>query len=533
MIAKPTVQSGKVIAFVFLMAILMLPNIAGSVFVSGQSAHTSHNSGLNQATFNVTPADIAQNNSPIREIALQNDSQPLGITLDSRDNVWFAENNPGSIVEYNPASQKFNTYSIPMKGTSMIWSMFFDNSGNLWFANQVQPYLWRFSPSTGHFANFTTGNQLVRPFGLAYDPSNQKIWFTSTYTDQIGYFDISGENAILGKLINSTGTPKLPYPPLYGPTGIQIGPQGNIFVSEPFSGNIVEYNPSQQKFINVWRLPNGSQPVGIAIDNTTGKIWFANHASSLFGNVDEKTGKVIEFATSPFEFYGDTISLPYWTKLTPNGTVWFDEHASNKIARYVPSTGALTEFAVPTNRSAPLHFVLDNQRGVVWFTEFIGSKLSEINENATCGCSVQLSETSLTLSSAPISFYLRYQLEGNQSLSSDSPKPLLTGTFELDGFVTNNLTESYSVVNSSYYEITLSKGQDLTTGKYTITVCPRFSNSDNITSPAPIRECATASLEVVSSDFNLVAAALAVAAVAATLLLSLVYVRRWRPSGKG
>ena len=537
MIAKPTGQSARLGIFILILAILALSTIGKPSIAKAESPNSSsHQLSLNEPLV-ATNVSNALTNSPVHEIQLINDSQPLGITLDSKGNVWFAEGNSSAIVEYNPSQQTFKKYPIPMNGTSMIWFLVFDNSGNLWFANQIQPYLWRFTPSTGQFANFSTGKEFVRPFGLAYDPSTQKIWFTSTYTDQIGYFDLNGDQATLGKLINATGTPVLSNPPYFGPTGIQIGPKGNIFVSEPFSGNIVEYSPSQQKFVNVWKLPKGSQPVGIALDNTTDRVWFANHASSLFGYVDESSGKVAEFATSPFEFFGDTISLPYWTKITPSGTVWFDEHASNKIARYNPVTGSLTEFAVPTNQSAPLRFVIDNQRGVIWFTEWAGSKLSEINLNATCQCSVQLSQRNLTLGSSPAIFYLKYQTTGNQSLSSSSPNPLLTGTFELDGYATNNLTVSYSVVNSSHYRVTLTRGDSLIPGNYTITVCPRSSSSDNITSPAPIRECGTASLSVIGSTSTgtnhaialiNVEVVLAVIVVVGTILLSVFYVRRWR-----
>ena len=468
--------------------------------------------------------------SPIVEIPLASESQPLGITMGPNGNVWFAENNSTMIVEYTPANQTFRTFVVPTNDTSMIWFMFFDPSGNLWFSNQLQPYLWRFSPATGQFVNFTTGNEFVRPFGLAYDNLTNQIWFTSTYTDQIGYFNLHGENATMGSLINATGTPILQTPPFYGPTGIRIGPNGNIFVSEPFSANIVEYSPTQQKFINVWRLPSGSQPVGIALDNTHSRVWFANHASSLFGYLDEKTGKVVEFSTSPYEFFGDTISLPYWIRITHNGTIWFDEHASNKIARYDPSTGMLTEFAVPTNQSAPLHFVIDNQRSAVWFTEFFGSNLAKLNENSTCQCTVQLSTQNIKLSSS-VSFYLKYISPGNQSLTAQSPAPLITGTFQKDGFLTNNLTMSSSVINSSYFKITLTRGTSLAAGNYSITVCPRTTSSDNITFPGPIRQCATSLISVINQtnvfeDTYFLIGVSVVVVVVISAGLALLYLRR-------
>ena len=479
-----------VMVIALIVSILMA---SGVVTEFSSVARTRTKGGSNNTT-------IASALTPIREIPLASESEPLGITIGPNGNVWFAENNSTRIMEYLPRNQTFKSFPVPINGSSMIWFMRFDSHGYLWFANQLDHYLWRFSPSTHEFANFTTGSNSAYPFGIAFDSATNQVWFTSTYTDQIGYFNItSSENAVVGPLINVTGNATLSTPPRYGPTGIQIGPQGNIFISEPFSGNIIVYSPSRQEFTHVWKLPAGSQPVGINIDTQNKTVWFPNHASSLFGYVNETTGESTEFATSPFEFFGNTISLPYWARLTPNGIVWFDEHASNKIARYDPTTGILTEFAVPTNRSAPLHFVVDNQRHVIWFTEFFGYNLGEINEGASCNCTVKLSTRNLTLSSSPASFYLKYIPSANQSLNSDSPAPLITGTFRLDGYVTDNLTISSTVVNSSYYKITLSRGQDLIAGNYSITVCPRIAASDNITNPAPVRQCATASLTVIGN----------------------------------
>lgn len=507
-----------VICTLVILTLLLAPSMLPEGFIQ-QARRSSANSNY-----------TSSQTSPIIQIPLKTGSEPLGITMGPNGNVWFAENNSTAIIEYNPTNESFRTFSVPTNQTSMIWFMVFDSHGNLWFSNQLQDYLWRFSPETGQFANFTTGNQFVRPFGLVYDNLTNKIWFTSTYTDQIGYFNLSGGTAAMGSLINVTGTPILKTPPLYGPTGIQIGPEGNIFVSEPFSGNIAEYSPTQQRFLQVWNLPTGAQPVGIAIDNEQQTIWFANHASSLFGYINMTTGKVTEFATSPFEFFGDTISLPYWAMINPNGVVWIDEHASNKIARYDPATGMLTEFAVPANRSAPLHLVIDNQRQIVWFTEFFGSNLGKIYENSTCDCTLQLSTRNLVMTSNSVTFYLKYLSNANHDLTSASPDPLVTGTFQINGYLTNNLTSSFSVINSTDFKITLSRGADLHQGNYTITVCPRSANSDNITSPGPVRQCATALFTVENRSVNYIstflAASIIVIGIAASVLATIFIGRR-------
>lgn len=509
--------------FVLLISLLLI-----IILFSPELVSVSENS---QITTNQGSTGALALRSPIVEIPLKYESQPLAITLGSNGNVWFAENNATEIVEYNPTNQSFRSFAVPANGSSMIWFMFFDPNGNLWFSNELQPYLWSFSPATDSFAKFYTGGQYVWPYEIVYDNFTNQIWFTSTYTDQIGYFNLNGQNTSLGALINVTGTPTRTIPPMYGPTGIQIGTSGNIFVSEPFSANIVEYSPALQKFISVWKLPPGSQPVGIAIDSAHRAIWFTNHATSLFGFLNMTTGGVTEFATSPYEFFGDTISLPYWVTISTNGMVWIDEHASNKIARYDPTSGVLTEFTIPTNESAPLRFVIDNSRGLVWFTEFFGSNLGMLDENSTCDCGVQLSVRNLTLSSDSVSFYLKYAGPDNNTLTSNSPDPLITGTFRFDGFLTNNLTTKFSVVNSTDYRITLTRGVNLMSGDYSITLCPRTSSADNISSPAPVRQCATTLLFISgngSSTVYLLASAIAAAIIAVAVVISITLFRRRR-----
>ncbi len=513
---------------ILLVALEPVSNVSEQI----SSSPIAFGAGQNQAS-----ANLRDQTSPIKEISLpQINSTPIGITTDSSGNVWIAENNIGSrngtgaIVEYLPTQGAFRTFPIPTDTSGLIWFMIFDDQGNLWFSNAEQPLLWRFSPTTLQFSNFSTGNPEVDPYALAYNSATEQIWFTSIYTDQIGIFQISGNGAFLIRLINTTGTINVgATPPYFGPAGIALDSQGDVFVAEPFSANIVEYNPTLQRFVAIWNLPRGSEPVGVVVDGARSRVWFTNHASSLFGYVNEQTGNVTQYATSLFTFEGDNITLPYWVQEAADGTIWFDEHIGNKIAEFSPATDLLTEFAVPTNQSEPLHFTIDNQRGVVWFTEFTGGKLGELDTNASCSCSVSLSKSSLTLSNSNRTAIL--YVNSNESALADLP-PLISGSLAVPGYVGSNLTISSAMFNSTSYRLDIGLGAQLESGNYTITVCPRQSSSDSAATPAPIRECAVASLTVNNSEpskpisFELIGIAAAV--ILAALAISLVYVKRWR-----
>jgi virginiamycin B lyase len=509
--------------------------ILGAIPIS--ESHFQRSQGLGSRSPNITkvlPPSVDQV-SPIREIPIEsNETLPIGITTDANGDVWIAENNASALVEYVPSTGIFRTYPIPTNSSGLIWFLIFDNQGNLWFSNAQEALLWKFSPSTAQFSNFSTSMQGVFPYALAYNPVAEQIWFTSIYTDQIGVFQIEGSDAVLSKIINVTGTTGIrPSPPYFGPSGIALDAQGNVYVSETFSSNIVEYDPVLGRFVHVWDTPPGSQPVGVVVDGLRNRVWFTNHASSLIGYIDEATGGVTEYATSLFTLDADNITLPYWIQESADGSIWFDEHIGNKIAEFNPATGMLTEFAIATSQSSPLRFAIDNQRGIVWFTEFAANKIGELNLNESCDCSVKLSQSSITLSAANRSATLNVNsVKAGSASSQTALSPLVSGSLSLTGFLGSNLTISTAAVNSSDYRIVIGAGSDLVSGNYTITVCPRQSVSDSPVNPPPIRPCATASLTVAnlpsSAAPSYIFLSIAVVAITGTLAISLVYVKRWR-----
>ena len=521
--------------------LIVLLALSARPFWESQGSSVSHSPQISKLAFSL-PRKVPLVDPPISELPVpQNDSEPLAITTDSSGNVWFAESYTQQVVEYVPSSQIFYNFSIPTpKNSGLIWFILFDKSGNIWFADAQQPLLWRLSPSTGQFANFSTGSQLVYPNVLAYDSSTNQIWFSSTYTGQIGVFQInSNESATLLNLVsvpNPNGTYQTSKNgPIIGPSGLALDSQGNVFVAETFASAISEYSPTSSTFVRIWRLPSGSQPVGLAVDEARGRVWFTNHATSDFGYVVESSGQVSEISSSLFSFsigaYGDTITLPYWIQVAPNGAIWFDEHYGNKIARFNPESMILTEFLVPTSASSPLRFTLDNSRGLVWFTEFTGNNIGVLDQNDSVHSSTLVSQSSASLSGTSFSLTLNY-VSPNVSQGLTVYSPLVSGTPSFNGNLTLNFTISSQSVNLTAYRITFSRGQDLALGNYTLTICPRLSSNDSESSSPATRQCAVVNLTVESQAFlglgQIELYAVAAAVIVAIFVISLIYVRKWR-----
>jgi len=463
----------------------------------------------------------------IREIPLQqNNSNPLAITVDAAGNAWFAETNPPAIGEYLPASQSFRNFPIPTGNScGLIWFLVQDNASYLWFSCASEPLLWSFSTTIDRFSNFSTGSSQVDPYSLALDPRTNLLWFTSIYTDQIGAFRLNASTAKLDLLVNMTGpsTPTaIPGGPRFGPSGLAFDSSGNLFVTETFAAAIVEYNPGTQKFLKFWTLPAKAQPVGVVVDDTSGLIWFTNHGSSLIGFVNESSGAEMEFATSLYSFGGAfQITLPYWIQKSSDGSIWFDEHIGNKIARFDPSKNQLTEFYILTPQAAPLRFALDNSRKVLWFTEFQGNNLGELDENQSCNCGVAISPKSLVLSSQSVNLIANFATLGSWNFTR-----AISGSLSATGDLTSNLSISFKSLNSSAFEATITPGANLRAGNYSITVCP--GNNDSSGLPCRIAQLTFLGTATVLSNLDYVV--ISGATIIVVALVSIVYVRRWRRS---
>ncbi len=489
---------------------------------------------------------------PMKEIPIpQPESVPLGITVDRSGNVWFAEDNTDMIVEYIMANQNFKTFHIPTnQHLAFIWFLIFDKNGYLWFADNTQPLLWRFSPSTGQFANFTTGSNSIEPFGLAYDQSSNQIWFTSTRSDQVGLFQLHSDGS--AQIVQTIGLSS--ESSCFGvgtePSGIALDGRGNVYIAETCVAKIIEINEGSYATEHTWDLPPGAQPVGIAFDGSRNRIWFTNHATSMFGYVDESTGKVVEISTSLFGIAGTScpdnclITLPYWIDVSSSGYVWFDEHVGNKIARFDPSGLQLTEFTVPTQQSAPLRFALDDSKGLVWFTEFEGNKLGVLEENSslpsyssTSAKAVAITPDNITISKASAAVSINVtasQISNFEGVNSSILGMLIvSGSLNQDGDISSNLTVSAVASTSGVFSLSISVGQFLEAGNFTLTICPRIAANDTVTNPAPVRQCGILFFEVRNSPTSnfenyVLYSSLAAVAIATAAAVSLLYVKRWR-----
>jgi virginiamycin B lyase len=350
---------------------------------------------------------------------------PLGILVDSQaGKVWYVSTKHGTLGSYDTAAHKFekelnipiwNVRSIPTDN-SQVWSVKADKSGNIWFTDEKQNAIWRYSRSLG-FEMFKVPEKsnafgTTYPISIDFD-SKGNVYFVGIRSPVLWFGNVTQM-----KNDTSNGISKIPIPTnafkgidpdLISTGSIAVDNKRNVvwisMLSFPSKGEILRYNITSKTF-DTFNMPSGlSSPVGIAVDNND-NLWATDHATNMFFMLNATNGSFTTYATSRASprIYGvddmhsvpeGAYTLPYWIEKGFDGSLWFNEHEGNKIARFDPLNKALYEYWIPTqNRlwgncppnsqtcgiANALQFS-SGQNGQTWFTEWSENKIGSLRTN--------------------------------------------------------------------------------------------------------------------------------------------------------
>jgi len=439
-------------------------------------------------------------------------SQPVGITVDSDNKIWFVATWSGYLVVFDPDLRQFVDFiEIPnwkTKGTfgSMVWGMEFDMEGNLWFTDQVNDAIWRYFVAEKKFEMYKVPAIGSYPQGITFD-SQGKVWFSEIFGKRIGVLDPD-------KVVDNTTHGIIEYPfdeieyETLGPVLISKNYNDTIWftaVTYPEGGNIVSFNTTNKNF-TVYDLPEGSSavPIGIAEDNA-GILWINDHATNLFFKFDPKTSQITKYSTSLPTSRNDTNTLPYWN-IAKDNKIWFNEHEGNAMAYFDTTNSTLVEYQIPTrgvlwgNTSNSLKFTIDT-RGSVWFTEWSENKIGVLQSNKITDLPLWLtvsknkvildtssgSGDTLMIHLYPNSTYFEEQNKDNKP-TPDVPVKITTATSitpsgKLWNITTNLDSDTIYFENDDSYEYTpysiemeVEPIKGLIPGNYTLTIGARYGS---------------------------------------------------------
>ena len=201
---------------------------------------------------------------------------------------------------------------------------------------------------------------------LAVD-SEDAIWFTMGGGGfaNINYppLDLIGKLTADGDVI----TYKLPTP-ASGPSGLTLGPDDTVYVTEFFGNKIARLNP-RRRVMEEFPIPTeDAWPTGLALDNA-GNLWFNETNGNKIGRLS-LSGKIKEYPVPTVAARSTGLAID------GQGNVWIAERDGNKIG-CLRTDEVFVEYSIPTPNSKPTGIIVDSKQSV-WFSERDGNKIGTI-----------------------------------------------------------------------------------------------------------------------------------------------------------
>jgi virginiamycin B lyase len=451
---------------------------------------------------------------------------PLGIAVDSHaGKIWYISTKQGTLGDYNLLTKKFdkevnipiwNVRKNPME-FSNVWSVKVDPRGCVWFTDEKQNSIWRYSTSIGFdmykIPDSSESFGTVSPVSLDFD-SRGNVYFVGMHSSALWF-----GNSTLMKNNTSDGITKITMPMnnLKGIDSkeISIGSmtldnkRNVIWISLSAlesQGEILRYSLTSRTF-DTFILPEQlSLPVGLAVDNN-GNLWATDHGTSIFYMLNARSHNITMFATSKASprIYGlndsnslaeDANTLPYWMeKNVVDGSLWFNEHQGNKIAKFDPENNTLYEYWIPTqNRlwgdcpptskncgiANALQFSI-GQNGQTWFSELSENKLGSIDPRASNHNDSHRMPFSISTTTQELKIKRGQSVDINVNVSTTSSFPgnshidmVSSGTFTPGGDLGNSTgsfsEQSFALEPSQSKEVSyiFTPASDLGLGEYTL-----------------------------------------------------------------
>jgi RHS repeat-associated protein len=199
-------------------------------------------------------------------------SNPWGIAIDAKGNLWVADTNNQRVQEFNEKGeflQKFGTKaSGTSKGTEFITpeGIAVAPGGMLWVSDaqgaRVSEFRQSVASESERFVRNLSGTLPIWPVGVAVD-SSANLWVADENGNRILEYDSEGN------FIRSAGSKGTGNGQFQNPSGVAVAPSGNVLVADGGNSRIEEFS-SEGSWLRTFGSfgsggENFSEPKGIAI----------------------------------------------------------------------------------------------------------------------------------------------------------------------------------------------------------------------------------------------------------------------------
>ena len=152
--------------------------------------------------------------------------------------------------------------------------------------------------------------------------------------------------------------------------GLSEDRRGHVFYADLGLGKVGDIDPKSGKVIE-WSTATKGFTHTIFTDSH-GYIWYSDISSSALGKYDPATGRLESFQTKT------PAAGPYGMVEDVHGNIWAACLTKGIILKFNPDTYEMTEYNTPTPGSGPRRIIIDS-KGVIWFAESSAERFGSIN----------------------------------------------------------------------------------------------------------------------------------------------------------
>jgi copper transport protein len=277
-----------------------------------------------------------------------NSSTPRYPVYDAvRNKIWVGDTTikSGKILDFDLNTGKYTEHKID--GLNSVIYSAMDSRNTLWYIDYQQKALGNYNPDDNSNKYYPIPDQGILS-SMAID-KNDTIWITSATTNKILKFDIKNEKFDSINLSDKSD-----------PLGIAIdNTQGKIWIAEGI-GKLSSIDMSDNNVTEF--APTGNYtmegPTGIILDPDTGKIFISEHEGYALSVFDPlvKSFKKIQLNHD---------SLPYGMAFDKYHNLWLAQHTRDKLAIINPSDGQVVEKDTPSTNSWVQWMTTDSQGNII------------------------------------------------------------------------------------------------------------------------------------------------------------------------
>jgi virginiamycin B lyase len=268
--------------------------------------------------------------------------------------LWFTDQQNARIGRINSQGIFDTSYPVPTPYAS-LGDITAGPDGNMWFLENTVHQIGRVTPD-GQITEFPVNTGGMSLTHIVSGPDGA-LWFTG--------IEVSGQ-ATVGRITTDGHVTTFQLPGaenFHSPSGITVGPDNALWMTEPYGNEIVRMTTTGQ----VHEFTTGISPGAFPVNITTGpdgNLWFTEPGINSVGRITPQ-GSVTEFTVG----IQPNAALDAITT-GPDGALWFTEdgnHIANRIGR-ITTDGTVSEYAIPSYDHSDLSITAGTD-GNVWFTE--------------------------------------------------------------------------------------------------------------------------------------------------------------------